>query len=174
MENFNERPSPSSPHEEAEPHLEAGEGLGGTACSALLFRLFAADFILRLAEKYPGSSYETWKNRDGETVFSVGVRLNGRDQDGVIHSSPCLCVLIEGICERRASILPTLYPESLNTCPLELRVVSDYVPKRAFRDLSALVSRWIHLKGIPIQTSETTCVAPHGNPLAGLAQSPCV
>jgi hypothetical protein len=32
-----QRPSPSSPQEQAEPRLEAGEGLDVTACSASLF-----------------------------------------------------------------------------------------------------------------------------------------
>jgi len=35
--NNTQRPSPSSPQEQAEPRLEAGEGLDGTACSASSF-----------------------------------------------------------------------------------------------------------------------------------------
>jgi hypothetical protein len=36
-ENNTQRPSPSSPQEQAEPRLEAGEGLDVTACSASSF-----------------------------------------------------------------------------------------------------------------------------------------
>jgi hypothetical protein len=37
MNNSTQRPSPSSPQEQAEPRLEAGEGLDVTACSASSF-----------------------------------------------------------------------------------------------------------------------------------------
>ena len=67
MENFNERPSPSSPHEEAEPHLEAGEGLDVTACSALL-DLFLGWGILQVLKnrsdvKFSGSEPGVMSNR---------------------------------------------------------------------------------------------------------------
>ena len=42
MKDSTQRPSPSSPQEQAEPRLEAGEGLNVTACSASSFVFFGA------------------------------------------------------------------------------------------------------------------------------------
>jgi hypothetical protein len=134
--------------------------LSDAACCASSFRLFAADFILRLIEQYPGSSYTSWKSQhgDGETVYSVTVFPNGRDEEGRTHSSPCLCILIDGICKRHVAIPLALYPECPRSGIPQFHVKSSAV-SREFHDLSLLVSGWTHLKGIPIPSQATNSEA---------------
>ncbi len=81
-ENNTQRPSPSSPHLVAENHLEAGEGLDVTACSASSFDLFIGDLgdnavkmVSDMKSKYPDrkiSSDIIFKyDKDQSTTFTI-------------------------------------------------------------------------------------------------------
>jgi hypothetical protein len=61
-----ERPSPSSPQEQAEPRLEAGEGLDVTACSASSLDRWDADreSLFKLMYKFASPENREMANSD--------------------------------------------------------------------------------------------------------------
>lgn len=76
MKDSTQRPSPSSPHLQAETHLEAGEGLDETACSASYFKgvtIINDDNIYERCDNFP-----EWVGKTtSEVIVEIDKGLDG-------------------------------------------------------------------------------------------------